>query len=174
MISKYSKAIWNQIEFLATVFGRGFIILFRKRKTIVLLKLNYATEHLFEQSFLVINYRFRNALWYSFGTHRTLEKQIKIFNLTNFEHEFLLTVHGFFQTKTFHIQLAPELILDNSGFITKFNNLSPEFIRRESPVVMVTELEIKLTEIKTDIKIPKMSINKIRVQNNTYNQNDFI
>lgn len=174
MISKYSKAIWNRTKFLATIIGRAFIVLFRKRKTIILLKLDYATEYLFDQSFLVVRYRFKNALWYSFGSHRTLEKQIKIFNLTNFEHEFLLTVHGFFQTKTFHIKLAPELIFDNSGFITKFYNLSLEFIQRESPVVMVPELEIKLTEIKTDIKIPKISINKIRVQNNTYNQTDFI
>ena len=71
------------LQFIKVVFTRFFVILFRKRKRIDLLYLNYETEQLFENSYIIIRYRFRNALWFRFENHSTIEKQIKIFDLNN-------------------------------------------------------------------------------------------
>ena len=74
---------FKKLHFLKVVIARFFTILFRRRKGIELLLLDYAEEHIFEKSYLVINYRFRNAIYYKFGNLKTLVKQIKIFDLQN-------------------------------------------------------------------------------------------
>ena len=89
--------------------------------------LDYENNHLFENSYVVVNYRFRNALYYKFGNHKTLEKQIKIFNLKNFENEFDLIVYGFFRKKRYKLKFEPNLKLNTDDFKTSISNISIQF-----------------------------------------------
>ena len=77
MISHYFTVLFKKMQFLKIVLTRFFIILFRRVKGIQLLQLDYDTQNLFESSFIVVNYRFRNAIWYRFGSHKTVEKKLK-------------------------------------------------------------------------------------------------
>lgn len=149
-------------------------ILFRWRKGIELLCLDFSTEHLFESSFIVINYRFRNALFYRFGKHLTLEKQIKIFNLKNFESEFDFIVYGFFRTKTYKLKFEPQWLLDNSSFKTSFSNLTLKL--EQQPIPKLENPAIYLTIDKPIIETPKIEIvqKTIKLKTSTYNQNEFI
>lgn len=149
-------------------------ILFRWRKGIELLCLDFATEHLFDSSFIVINYRFRNALFYRFGKHLTLEKQIKIFNLKNFESEFDLIVYGFFRTKTYKLKFEPQWRLENSSFKTSLSNLSLKL--KHQPIPKLGRAAIFLTIDKPTIETPKVTIvhKTIKLEISTYNQNEFI
>jgi hypothetical protein len=156
------------------VIARFFIILFRPRKRIEETYLNYSTEHLFDNSYIIINYRFKNALWYRFGKHITLEKQIKIFNLKNFDKEFDFVVYGFFGSMRYKLKFEPQLTLDSSSFKTAFSYLNLKLEERTIPVL--THSLIKCEINKPNIKIPEIKINqpKIEILKITFNQNEFI
>lgn len=60
----------KKIKFSFTVLRRALKLLFRANKEIFLLHLEVNTEHIFKNSYQVVRYRFRNALWYQFGNIR--------------------------------------------------------------------------------------------------------
>lgn len=174
MFSHYFKYLLESFQFVFTVIVRSLKILFRWRKEIELLRLDFATEHLFDSSLIVINYRFKNALFYRFGKHLTLEKQIKIFNLKNFESEFDLIVYGFFRTKTYKLKFEPQWQLNNSSFKASFSNLHLKL--EQQPIPKLGRPVICLKMDKTIIKTPKIEILQkiIKLKTSTYNQNEFI
>ena len=174
MFSTYFTYLFKKIHFIFIIGVRFFKILFRKRKKIELLKLEYNTEYIFENSLIIINYRFRNGIWYQFGTHKTLEKQIKIFDLKNFEQEFKLTVYGFFQKKTYYLKFEPQLSINNHNFKTKFTNLTVNL--KEQNIAKLQAPQINLNIGKPCIKTARINVitKPIIIKNNTYNQNEFI
>jgi hypothetical protein len=173
-LTHYIKSFLEKLQFLKVVITRFLIILFRRRKGIELLLLEYNTEHIFENSFIIVNYRFRNALYYKFGNHKTVEKQIKIFNLKNFDNEFQLNVYGFFRKKTYQLKFEPKLILDSEKFKTSFSNFNVKL--EEQNIPNLSHPIFYLAIDKTIIKSPKTEIiNKtITIKNNSFNQNEFI
>lgn len=108
-LSDYIKIISERVTFATIVTSRFFKIFFRKRKKITLLQLSYYKDHQFTSSFLVIRYRFRNALWYDFKKiKKTTEKEVIILNLKNMPAMPIeLVVHGFFRKKYFPLILFP-------------------------------------------------------------------
>jgi hypothetical protein len=168
------KYIIEKLSFLKVVITRFLIILFRRRKGLELLRIEYDREHLFSQSFIVINYRFRNAIYYKFGNHKTFEKEIKIFNLKNFEKEFELTVYGFFRKKSYKLKFEPKLTLETSTFKTDFSNLNNDFEFKSIPDLSTPNFKVELVEIK--IKPSKLKIihNKLVLKHETFNQSHFI
>lgn len=174
MFSHYIKYIIENLSFYRVVITRFFIILFRRRKNIEELYFNYDTEHLFTNSYIIINYRFRNAIYFRFGKHKTLEKQIKIFDLENIEKEFNLIVYGFFRKKIYKLKFEPKLSLDNTTFKTVFSNLN---IKLEEKIIpKLTHPNIYCDIKKPQVTIPEIKIDqpKIKIVNTTFNQTDFI
>lgn len=167
MFSQYLKYLLEKLRFLQVVISCFLIILFRKRREVELLYLNYDKEHLFETSYIVINYRFRNAIYYRFGKHITLEKKIKIFNIKNFENEFDILVYGFFQKKTYRIQFEPKLALNTDTFKAAISNLTVKLIEQELP-------KLAHPKIYSNIKQPIIRTKKIKIRTNSFNQNEFI
>lgn len=167
MFSQYFKYLLQKLQFVFIVLGRFIRILFRWRRRIELLRLDYATDYVFDSSFIIINYRFRNAVWYRFGNHKTLEKEIKIFNLKNFENEFDLVVYGFFQRKSYRLKFKPELTLNHSNFKTTFSNLNLKLEEKNLPIT-------KSSGILVEIPKPKTTFQNITIKTNSYNQNEFI
>lgn len=174
MFSHYLNYLLEKLRFLKVVITRFLIILFRRSKGIELLLLEYATEHLFDNSFIVINYRFRNAIYYRFGNHKTLEKQIKIFNIESFENEFDLIVYGFFRKKTYKIQFEPQLTLNSNSFKTTIFNLTLNL--KEQNVPKLTHPSIYLGIEKPNILPQEIKINNksLQIKTNSFNQNEFI
>lgn len=174
MISHYFTQVFKKLQFILIIVGRFFKILFRKRKEIELLYLNYSTEYIFDNSLIIINYRFRNGLWYKFGKHRTLEKEIKIFNLKNFDYEFDFIVYGFFQKKVFKLKFDPMLTINTQNFKTNISNLSLDIIEQTIPKLIQPHLysDVGKPSIKTS-KI-KVTSKPIIINNNIYKQNELI
>lgn len=174
MFSHYLNYLLEKLRFLKVVLTRFLIILFRKSKGIELLLLEYDTEHLFDNSFIVINYRFRNVIYYRFGNHITLEKQIKIFNIENFKNEFDLIVYGFLRKKTYKIQFEPQLTLNSNSFKTNIFNLTLNL--KEQNVPKLTNPSIYLDLKKPNIRAQKVKITNqlLQIKTNSFNQNEFI
>ena len=111
------------IQFFLIIVYRFCEILLRKNRSIELIYLDYTDKNIFDSGFIILNYRFRNALWYRFGNHKTLEKQIKIFNLKNLDKEFDLIVYGFFQKYRYKLKFEPQLTLNTDSFKIQFYQL---------------------------------------------------
>jgi hypothetical protein len=167
--SDHIKPIAKKIRFLLIVCGRFFIILFRWRKGIKLLCLDYAKKYQFDNSYLIIRYRFRNALWYNFkNIKKTTEKKIIVLNLKNVPvMPIELTAYGFFRSKTFHISVTPESILQNNSFKTAIKGIN-EIEIYSKPII--------LKEIKPTPTLPKIKLNhsEIQIKQPSYNQTDFL
>lgn len=166
MFSNFLLILFQKLQFVGVVIWRFLIIVFRKRKDIKLLYIDYNTKNLFDNSFFIINYRFRNALYYQFGEHKTLEKQIKILNLKNIDHEFNLIVYGFFQKKIYPIKLKPQMSFDSLSFKTSISKLNLEATKQRI-VSQPSKVYVNQTEIK-------IKDSKIKFNPTTYNQNEFI
>ncbi|AWG22244.1 hypothetical protein FFWV33_12310 [Flavobacterium faecale] len=166
--------LFQKLHFIKVVAGRFFKILFRKHKKIELLQLEYDRNPIFQNGYLIINYRFKNAIYYGFNHNKTLEKQIKIFDLTNIEHEFNLIVYGFFQKKEYQIKIEPQLNFKSQNFKTKFKNLATQLEFQQIENINIPSLNIK--QKKQSILLPKIKVRNhpIIFKSNSFNQNDFI
>ncbi len=174
LFSQYLKYLVEKLLFFRVVIARFFIILFRKRRDIELLHLDYDKEYLFETSYMVINYRFRNALYYQFGTNKTLEKQIKIFDLKNCDKEIDFVVYGFFDSKTYKLKFEPQLSIENLSFKTTISNLNLKFEQKAIPKLAHSQLYCKIKPLDLKFQNFKLRRQKIKISNTTFNQNEFI
>ena len=134
IFSNYLRPLAIKLRFAFIVMARFIKIFFRFRWKLQKINLDYSTDYLFRNSYLLVNYNFRNALWYNFvGIKKTADKEILVFDLQNINPRIILKVHGFFQTETYYLNAIPKSILDNKTFYTSFSNLkltqnfSPEF-----------------------------------------------
>lgn len=174
MVSHYFTLVFKKLQFILIIVGRFFKILFRKRKEIELLYLNYSTEYIFDNSLIIINYRFRNGLWYQFGKHKTLEKEIKIFNLKNFDTEFDFVVYGFFQKKVFKLKFDPQLTINTQSFKTSLSNRSLNLVEKAISDLVQPHLYSDMGKVSINTSKIKVTSKPIIINNNNYNQNEFI
>lgn len=174
MFSSHLKYLFQQVAFTRIVLVRLIIVLFKRKKNIELIKLNYETNILFKNSFIIIDYQFNNALWYSFNNKKTTEKNIKIFNLENTPPKIEIEVYGFFRKKKYSLKFEPTLKIENQSFKTNFSNLSLNL--KENQIPQLTHSFIEISISKTEIKTSKVTIeNKVfNINHNNYNQSEFI
>jgi len=169
LFSDYFKPIANKIKFVAIVIGRFFKIMLRRRKRIELLKLEYSKKYLFDKSFLIIEYRFKNVLWYNFkDLKRTTGKKSIVFNLSNINtSKIVFIVHGFLQKKVYHLTVQPENLLVTKSFQNTFFNFNKKM--NFSP-------SLKLLAKKPIVKVSNIDIKKnpLIINHSPYNQTDFI
>lgn len=133
------------------------------------MQLGYSRKYLFDKSYLIITYKFKNALWYNFKTlKKTTEKQSVVFDLKNIgTNNITLIVYGFFQKKNYHINIQPEKTLETKSFKTIISSINQKTTFAAS---------IKLDRKNTLINLPKINVtkNKIEINHSSYNQTDFI
>lgn len=167
--SDYFKPIAYKLKFIVSVIAKFLTILFRRRKGIKLLQLDYSKKYLFDKSYLIISYKFKNALWYNFkNLKKTTEKQSVVFNLKNLgTNNITLIVYGFFCKKIYHINIQPEKTLEAKSFKTIISGINQE-------TAFVTP--IKLDRKNTFLNLPKINVakTKIAINHSSYNQTDFI
>lgn len=174
MISDYFKIVFNQLRFLLQILKRFFIILFRKRKSIQFLHLHYSDKYLFSNSIIIINYRFRNAIYYKFGNHITVEKEIKLFNIDKIKPEIILTVYGFFRKQHYVLKVEPDNILINGTFKTEFNNLNPELKNKIVPQSFSKDYSSDIKKINVKLSNVELNIKTIKPKHSSFNQIDFL
>lgn len=174
MFSQYIQTLINQIQILLQILKRFSIVLFRKRKSIQLLHLNYSDKHLFNNSIIIINYRFRNAIYYKFGNHSTVENQVKLFNVDKIKPEIKLTVYGFFRKQHYILKLEPENILIAKTFKTEFSNLNAELISKALPQNFSKDFTSEIPKITANLSDVILTIKSIKTKHNSFNQTDFL
>lgn len=175
--SDYIKPAFAGIKFATKVMGKFFLILFRWHKEIKLFEFEYSKKHQFDNGYLVVSYKFRNVLWYSFkGIRKTTRNEPVVLDIKNLKQKNVtLIVYGFFQKRQYNIIIRPTVQLDSYSFITTINglnqsidlkrNLKP-FIKKH-PEVTTPSVKIKIAPINLVIKSPQ-------IKSSIYNQANFL
>lgn len=167
--SDYFIPITEKLKFAFVVVGRFIKISFKRTKRLELIQLEYSRKFLFENSYLIIKYRFRNALWYKFKKIKTTtQKNSTVINLKSIDNTIIeLIVYGFFQRKVYQISVEPENILFNQRFHTKIYTVNKK--------LCITP-NLKLVAQKPNVKIPNIKIKTLflKLKQSTYSQTDFI
>lgn len=102
------KAVTNSVidyEFVSHVALKFFKIMFRSDKKIKMVYSEYTNKHSLGNNFYVLNFRFRNALWYKINNQRTEKRQF-IFSPNEAPKNVEILVYGFFRKKRFQMNLA--------------------------------------------------------------------
>ena len=174
--SDYIKPAAQKIRFTFVVIGRFFKILFRRKKDIKLLQLEYAKEYQFNNSFLIIHYDFKNTLWYNFKKIRkTTKKGTIILNLKNIpEMPVELVVHGFFRRKVLQISVIAEYKIETKSFRTELKSLNK--IKNQTKSLRINNLNFvpAVPKIKTKNTTVQINYPKIKIEQPLFNQNDFL
>jgi len=173
--SDYFKPVFATLKFAISVATKFVVIVFRRRKGIKLLGLDYSKKYLFDKSYLIINYKFKNALWYDFkNLRKTTNKHAVVFNLQNLSsNKITLIVRGFFQKKVYYINIKPEKILETKPFkLNLFDLQKKSFIHQinfctKNPLIKLERIKI----LEKGIKIFKK---EIKINHSLYNQTDFL
>jgi len=171
---KIRSSIWKGLRFILIVCCRALPVMFRFGGRIHILRLEYENKYLFEQSYIIIRYKFKNALWFKFGEHITLEKQIKILNLKNFDKEFDFVVYGLFRRKVYKLSFRPDHTLKTDNFKTMLNGLALEFNPLPDVIVDCQKVNANIAAPIIDVTPIVMRKERIEIQTNTYNQTEFI
>lgn len=129
MLSEILIFLLQKLQFILIVVLRFLKILFRRRKRIQRLYFNYYDENLFGENYLVVNFRFRNALYYRLGNQYMVEKQMKIFNLEGFDRQSDFVAYGIFTKRVYKLKFKHELRAIPK-LQPRFNNIDTEFILR--------------------------------------------
>ncbi|ANH83104.1 hypothetical protein A8C56_20865 [Niabella ginsenosidivorans] len=174
--SDYIKPAGKKIKFVFIIIGRFFRVLFRRRKAITLLQLSYAERYLFDKSYLVIRYRFRNALWYNFkNIKRTTEQEILILNLKNVPViPVELVVHGFFKKKKFLISVIAEKTVKSKLFKIELRKLNDTGKVIKAQLSNYSKLAVTTPNIQLKHSRVKLRYPNIQLNHSLFSQTDFI
>jgi len=107
-------------EFVSHVAARFFKIMFRSNKQIRMIYSEYSSMNALEKDLYVLNFKFRNALWYEIKNQRTDKSEFVISKDESPENIEIL-VQGFFRKKTFKMNLSPVDAEGNPEFRTRFS-----------------------------------------------------
>lgn len=114
------------VKFQFLKFGRWISVLFKRRKSINKIAFEYYKNWQFKNAYLVIDFQFRNAIWYKVGNIKSTDFfHSLILNLENIDAETIdFEVFGFFQKQIYTINLNKVAELNSEPFKTQIHNLS--------------------------------------------------
>lgn len=166
----------KKITFAFVVIGRFFKIFFSRNKQLTLQKLDYSKKYQFDKSLLIIRYEFKNALWYNFhGIKKTNNAGVIVLNIQNLKAKpIILTVHGFFNKKTFQFDIQPEARLQASYFNTAF--IKPYNLQHQLAPLAVSKFLFKpvLSKVSMCYTSILKPLNNFQIVHQPFNQTQFI
>ena len=169
IFSQYFTTIRNKLKFGSKITLIFFKLIFTKKRKLELVKLNYSNKHNFDKSILVIEYEFKNAIWFNLKNIKTTTYQkpilINIENITG--NELTLNVYGFFQKKQFVISSKIDNTLITNSFKTKFSKFN-------NNVNFTPSLDLKISKPALNNQKIKVANQILTINNTNFNQTEFI
>lgn len=166
--------IINSIKLYFKIGISFLLILFKKDKRLIELYFDSGNEVLFENSFLILNYRFKNAIFYSINNKLTVENNIKIYNVNNLNEVIHFVVYGWFETKHYVIEVKPQKKINKETFITEISNLKISIIPLEFLNLTAKDVNLKSKTISINFSKVLIEKNNINIKTNSFTQNDFL
>jgi hypothetical protein len=153
---------------------RFLFILFRKDKRLIELHFESNSDVLFDNSFLILKYRFKNAIYYNIDNKVTLDNKVKIYNVKNCNKTIPFIVYGWLETKQYLIEVKPNKSLKSDTFFTQINNLKISLIPLEIPKLSPNPIDINSKTFSVNTPKVFIELNKVQIKTNSFTQNDFL
>ena len=170
------KVVGNYLQFQIKKYWKTFVLLFKWNKNIKPIQLSYFREWRFEKSYLIIDFNFKNAIWYQLKNIKRINcLQPIILNLENIKEKQLeFTVFGFFRQKTYLIDIVKSETLITETFKTEIKqiNIIQQIatsikVKINKPILEKQIIRIEQNNLETNIK-------PINLNFKNYNQKEFI
>lgn len=176
MILSRTKFIFflKKIKFNCIVLFRALIILFKRKKSIHLIQLDYHTKYIFKRSYFAVAYNFKNALWFEInGIKTSSNNTTQLFNRDKTDNPLILTVQGLFNKKEFKIDITNDTFLENKSFLTSFTNLSLFQYNLKDIRLRLNMPYFKPHNFDFNIN-PEITVKQIRVKHTSFKKSDYI
>lgn len=108
-------------EFVSHVAARFFKIMFRSNKKIRMIYSEHSSKNLQENELYILNFKFKNALWYEIKNQRT-DKSEFIISKDESPENVEIVVQGFFRKKIFKMNLSQSDISKARESRTRFSH----------------------------------------------------
>lgn len=123
------KPLTQKARFLSIVITRFIRLLFSSKKRLELIDIHYTHKYLFHNSYLIINFHFKHAIWYRLKNIGATEKSPFIFSADRIKSDtVILIAYGFFQKKSIQLSFRPENILVSGRFRTKVERINKHYL----------------------------------------------
>lgn len=175
------------VRFLFLRIGRIFKLLFQRNRTLEIVAFNYFKNWHFNNAYLVIDYQFKNAIWFRVGSvkHSNFANPIVI-DLENINTNHLtFEIFGFLQKQTLRIDLQkhthltstefrPELITSQFQTRVALSNIANLSIRNVKTLVPKSQIKSFPIKIKRSNPIQPPRLRHINLKSITLNLNHYI
>lgn len=152
-----------------------FYILFKIDRELKEIKFNHYKNWHFSNSYLVIQFEFRNAIWIDIeGSKRIYNHSPIILNLENFDREiFEFCVYGFGSKRKYLIGINKEAKIDNKNFkvethLMKNAVLKTQIIKQNTPNANLLNQYTQITTHSLSVSYKKLELNHTKFKLQDY------
>lgn len=141
------KTSLKNIQYYFLKVSRLFCILFKRRKRIEKITFGYYQNWQFENAYLVVDFKFKNAVWFRIGNFKSYDfsKQI-VLDLENIHTDTInFEVFGFFQKQVYEISLNKEAQINTQPFKTKIKNISIVKLAQQKSKLRISEMTLHIS-----------------------------
>lgn len=151
-------------------------LLFKKNRGLKKLSFDYYKNWHFDISYLVVEFMFRNAIYFKVGDTRSFDfTKPLILNLQKLKTDNIkIEVFGFFQKKVFIIELNKEFQLNSKPFRTAIENISLVEITRQKTRVEIPNLWFVFGNPKITVQSVSFKSKHIAIKSNEFNIQEFL
>ncbi len=157
LFSETIPFINHQLRFARKRAARWLSIFFKRKRSIKIEKLHYYKYWHFENASLVIEFQFRNAIWFKVGNKKFIDiKTPLVLNLANIPNsKITLTIRGLGQLLTYEINLAKEARLTKNSFKSNIQNLRARLVQAS---IQYRSQQLYINAAPTHVRVSDISI----------------
>jgi hypothetical protein len=185
-LSHNIKWLMNAVGFFLLRISRIFKLLFQRNRKLEIVAFNYFKNWHFNNAYLVIDYQFKNAIWFRVDSmkHSNFNKPIVIDLEKIKTNDLTFEVFGFLQKQTLRIDLQkhthltstefrPELITSQFQTIVALSNIANLSIRNVKTLVPKSQIKSFPIKIKSSNPIQPPRLRHINLKSITLNLNHY-
>jgi hypothetical protein len=155
---------------------KWFAILFKSNRRLKKLSFDYYKNWHSNNSYLVVNFKFRNATYFKVGNTKSFDfTKPLILNLHTLNTDNIkVEVFGFFQKQVLILELNKEFQLNSKPFRTVIKNISPVEITRQKTRTKIPNLLFAKGKPKVTIQSVSINTTQIAIKHNNFNNQDLL
>jgi hypothetical protein len=151
-------------------------ILFKKNRQLERVSFDYYKNWHSECSFLVVDFKFRNAIYFKVGGAKSFDFSIPlILNLQNINtNKIKIEVYGFLQKEILFIELNKEIRLNTNSFKTTIENLRLVELTRQKIKRTKDNIWFANEKPKVDVQCFSVNLNNIKINFSKFKIQEYI
>lgn len=170
------KTSLKNIQYYFLKVSRLFCILFKRRKRIEKITFGYYQNWQFENAYLVVDFKFKNAVWFRIGNFKSYDfsKQI-VLDLENIHTDTInFEVFGFFQKRVYEISLNKEAQINTQSFKTVIHNINTVELAQQMTKIRTPEIVLSISNPTFAFEKISMNPTNIQFEYNPFKIQDYI